>query len=143
MKQPIKVSLQTYLENFCENFALKCFQLNLTLSFYRFVHFNRFSCFKICKICYTLLPLKQNLLLNPPVFLTLLISGHLFQLFLISNMIMMNFFLKKEQNSYHRDEGIVRPHQRLITTDVFLNIFLIFFFFYIGSVQTRSEDYLF
>ena len=95
MKQPIKVSLQTYLENFCENFALKCFQLNLTLSFYRFVHFNRFSCFKICQICDTLLPMKQNLLLNPPIFLTLLISGHLFQLFLISNMIMMNFFLKR------------------------------------------------
>ena len=43
MKQPIKVSLQTYLENLCENFAWKCFQLNLTLSFYRFVHFNCFS----------------------------------------------------------------------------------------------------
>ena len=92
MEQPIKVSLQTCLENFGENFARKCFQLNSTLSLYRFVHFNRFSCFKICKICDTLLPLKQNLLLNPPIFLTLLISGYLFQLFLISNMIMMNFF---------------------------------------------------
>ena len=94
MKQPIKVSLQTYLENFCDNFVWKSFQLNLPLSFYCFVHFNRFSCFKICKICYTLLPLKQNLLRNPPVILTLLISGHLLQLFLISN-IMMNLFLKR------------------------------------------------
>ena len=94
MKQPIKISLQTYLENLCENFAWKCFQLNLTLNFYHFVHFNSFSCFKICKICNTLIRLKQNLLLNPPIFLTLLISRHLFQLLLISNMIIMNFSLK-------------------------------------------------
>ena len=77
MKQPIKVSLQTYLENICKNFAGKCFQLSLTLSFYRFVHFKLFSYFKVFKICDILLPLKQNLLLNPPIFLTLLISGHL------------------------------------------------------------------
>ena len=95
MKQPIKVSWQTYWENFSQNFAWKCFQLNWTLSFYRFVHFKRFSGFKICKICDTLLPLKQNLLLNPPILLTLLIFGHLFQLSIISNMIMMNFFLKR------------------------------------------------
>ena len=96
-KQPIKVSLRTYLENFCQNFSWKCFQSNLTLSFYRFVHFKGLSCFKIYKTCNALPPLKQNLLLNPPIFLTLLIfsgSWHLLQLFIISNMIMMNFFKK-------------------------------------------------
>ena len=98
MKQPTKVSVQTFLEKFCQNLAWKCFRLNLILSFYRFVHFGHFSGIKICKICDTLPFLTQNLLLNPPLFLSVFLfpgSWHLFQLFLISNMTLMNFFLKR------------------------------------------------
>ena len=68
--KPTKVSVQTYLEMSFHNFAWKCFQLNLTLSFCRFVHFKRISSIKICKIGDTLPHLTQTLLPNPPLFLT-------------------------------------------------------------------------
>ena len=86
-----EITCKSLITNLSRKF-LSEFCLRLTLSFYRFVHFKCFSCFKICKTCDALLPLKQNLLINPPIFLTLLISTHLFQLFTISNMIMINFF---------------------------------------------------
>ena len=69
-KKSTKFSVQTYLEMFFHNFAWKCFQLNLTLSFCRFVHFKRISSIKICKIGDTLPHLTQTLLPNPPLFLT-------------------------------------------------------------------------
>ena len=76
MRQPLKVLLRAYLETFCQNVARKCFQLNLTLIFYCYVHFKRFSGIKICKICNMLPSLTQNLLQNPSIFLTLfLFSG--------------------------------------------------------------------
>ena len=133
MKQPTKVSVQTYLEKSCQNLAWKCFQLNLILSFYRFVHFRHFSGIKICKICDTLPFLTQNLLLNPPLFLSVFLDTD--ELFSKTGLF---------QNSYHGDQWLIMPSQRLNYNWHFSEYFSKFFFIFVPKEAgwTRSEDYL-
>ena len=63
MKQHIRASGGT--RKFLSEFCLEVLSIEFNIKLLLFVSFKRFSVVKICKICDALLPLAQNLLLNP------------------------------------------------------------------------------
>ena len=63
MKQHIKASVGT--RKFLSEFCLEVLSIEFNIKLLLFASFKRFSGAKIYKICDALLPLTQNLLLNP------------------------------------------------------------------------------
>ena len=63
MKEHIKVSVGT--RKFVSEFCLEVLPIEIYVKLLSFVSFKHFSSIKIYKICDALLPLKQNLLLDP------------------------------------------------------------------------------
>ena len=91
VKQHIKTSVGT--RKFLSEFYLEVASIDFNMKLLSFVSFKRFSGVKIYTICDALLPLTQNLLLNPLSYCILLFRLFIIQLFIItSNAILINFF---------------------------------------------------
>ena len=93
VKQHIKTSVGT--RKFLSEFYLEVASIEFIMKLLSFVSFKRFSGVKIYKICDALLPLTQNLLLNPLSYCIPFFRLFMIQLFMTSNMILINFFVLK------------------------------------------------
>ena len=93
VKQHIKTSVGT--RKFLSEFCLEVASIEFIMKLLSFVSFKRFSGVKIYNICDALLPLTQNLLLNPLSYCIPLFRLFIIQLFMTSNMILINFFVLK------------------------------------------------
>ena len=93
VKQHIKTSVGT--RKFLSEFYLEVASIEFIMKLLSFVSFKRFSGVKIYKICNASLPLTQNLLLNPLSYCIPLFRLFIIQLFITSNMILINFFFLK------------------------------------------------